>query len=208
MKRDFSPTQIFTAVILLCALVSGCRHSPVPRLYLLRPQPLPADGTAEQEAQKPLIVLRPVAIAEYLSRPQIVIRRGEREVAHAEFDRWAEPLTTQAFSYLTDTLAADLQDFKVKPFPWHGAAMPLYEIAISVRALDGTPGDAVRLRADWSIVRPGRTPIIIQEGRSDLQAQCAEPGIPGVVAATAELLDILSQTIAAAVKKQPATLHE
>jgi len=203
MKKLISKTADYLPqVILLTLLISGCVHSPTAKLYLLRSEIASTEIIAKPAAEKPLIILRPIQMAEYLNRPQIVIRKGEREVANAEFDRWAEPLATQAEAYCVDALAADCKDFTVRPFPWRGETKPLFEISISIIQLDGIPGDAVRMRADWQILQGGENPHMITGERSDLVVKCSDPGIPGIVAATEELLDKLSQTIATTVNKQ------
>ena len=190
--------------LLLTTFICGCAHTPEPRLYLLRSETPQAEAVAEQDAQKPLIIMRPLQMAEYLNRPHIVIRKGKWEVAHAEFDRWAEPLETQAAGCLTDALAAELKDLTIKPFPWRGNTAPIFEISISILTLDGIPGDSVRLRAEWGISTSGKDAQIVAEARSDLEEKCTVSGISGVVAATEKILIKLSQTIAASIKNQNA----
>jgi hypothetical protein len=174
-------------------------------LYLLRSEIASAETVTEPATEKPFIILRPVQMAEYLSRPQIVIRTGEREVANAEFERWAEPLDAQADSYLADVIAAECKNFAIRPFPWRSASKPLMEISISISQLDGIPGDSVRLRADWQISKEVENSHIIIGERSSLVVKCSQPGIPGVVAATEELLKKLGQEIAAAINTQPSS---
>ncbi|MDA3924845.1 MAG: PqiC family protein [Kiritimatiellae bacterium] len=198
--------NIYNRIILpvIVASICGCAHSPTPRLYLLRSDYPSIATNATNTQQKPLVIMRPLQMAEYLNRPQIVIRKGEREVANAEFDRWAEPLETQAATYLTDTLTTQLNEFNIKPFPWRGNTTPLYEIKISILQLDGIPGDSVQMRADWQILKAGKIQSLISEERSDLQVKCTEQGVPGIVAATEQLFGNLSQTIASSLKKHHA----
>ncbi len=185
--------------LLFALIFCGCATSPTPRLYLLRPE---LQGPAVQAATNvPLVLMRPVEIAEYIDRPQIVIRRSKLEVALSQFDRWAEPLDNQINLYITETLADELKDCRVKAFPCHDQETPLYEVELSILSLDGTPGEKVSLTADWKIRVTGKEPRILKDERISIQATCPEPGIPGVVSATEKLLSDLSDTIATALKE-------
>jgi len=201
MRTKLIPFTTGTTVALATLVICGCAISPAPRLYLLRSEMSPTTHIAKDEDDKPLVLLRPVQMAEYLNRPQIVIRKGEREVANAEFDRWAEPLDSQTLTYLTDTLASGLKDFDVRSFPWRGNIEPTYEIKISIIQLDGTPEDSVRLIANWFICSTGKTRRIIAEERTDIQSKCTEPGMTGVLTATEKVLDNLGANIATVIKK-------
>lgn len=185
-------------LLLIVASVVGCMHSPIPRLYLLSPERGDAEITAASSPGKSLIILRPVVMAEYLNRPQIIIRRGEREVAHAEFDRWAEPLKVQAHNYLVEALASALPEYNIKSLARGEKTKHLFEINITILTLDGAPGESVRLRAGWQIFSMAEDLRSVVDGKSDLNAVCLDPGIPSMVAATEVVLNQLSQEIAAA----------
>lgn len=185
-------------LLLIVASVVGCMHSPIPRLYLLSPERGDAEITAASSPGKSLIILRPVVMAEYLNRPQIIIRRGEREVAHAEFDRWAEPLKVQAHNYLVEALASALPEYNIKSLARGDRVRPLFEVGITILTLDGAPEESVRLRASWQIFSATEELCIVAEEKSDLNAVCSEPGVPGMVAATEAVLNQLGQEIAAA----------
>lgn len=189
-------------LLLTAVLVAGCIHSPIPRLYLLQLEHGDAAVTAEPSRSKGLIILRPVVVAEYLNRPQIIIRKGEREVAHAEFDRWAEPLKVQTHNYLAGMLASALPTYNIKSLAQDNQAKRLFEIGINILTLDGAPETSVRLQASWQIFSATEELRIIAEGKSDLNVVCSEPGIPGMVAATEAVLNQLSQEIAAVITRQ------
>jgi len=201
MRTKLIPLTTGMAVTLATLVICGCAISPAPRLYLLRSEMSPTSHIAKDENDKPLIILRPIQMAEYLNRPQIVLRKDEREVAHAEFDRWAEPLDSQTLTYLTDTLASGLKDFDVRSFPWRGNTEPTYEIKISIIQLDGTPEDSVRLIANWLICSTKKTRRIIAEERTDIHSKCTEPGMTGVLTATEKVLDALGADIVTAIEK-------
>lgn len=184
---------------LTALIMAGCAHSPTPRYYLLAPVSADQSASARQDARHPIIVLRPVKIASYLNRPQIVTRQGEREVANSQFDRWAQPLDSQIDNLLANRLVESLQDFSVQPFPWRGERAPLYEIQVSIQYLDGVPDHSVRLKGSLRIFTGGKEQELIADQRCLLQAECETAGIPGVVAATENVIEQLSQMIADAV---------
>lgn len=188
-----SITTLFTAL-----LICGCATSPTPRFYLLRPEGTKSTPAA---ADAPTVVVRPVEIADYLDRPQIVIRKSSREIAHAQFDRWAEPLDKQLNLYLTVSLANEVQNFNVKFFPMNEEEEAKYEVDVDIFSLDGTPEGEVNLDAKWKIRTTGKDSRTVKEARINLTKPCLEQGIPGVVAATEQLISDLSKTIAAELKE-------
>lgn len=194
MKSIFSRSLL----LLMAAVLAGCMHShsPTPRLYLLHAERGEANIFAEHHSGKGVIVLRPLVLAEYLNRPQIVLRKGEREVAHAEFDRWAEPLKIQTHNYLAAALANALPEYNIIHSARGAKTRPLFEIGVAILMLDGAPKESVRLRANWQIFSVTEELRIVAEGKSDLSAACPESGIPGMVAATEAVLKQLSQKIA------------
>lgn len=199
MKNRMEIPAFFIPAFLTFLLFCGCRHSPTPRFYLIRSE-IPLSKAVEKPSA-PVIGLRPIALADYLDRPQIVLRKGEREIEYSQFDRWAEPLETQISTSLADSLGGRLKSYKVVSFPWRDAFEPDMEISISIFQLDGVADGPIRLRADWVITPGSGKKGIIAEKRCTLTAKCPEPGMPGVVAATENLLDQLSQEIADAVIK-------
>lgn len=192
-------------LMLIAASIVGCIHSPIPRLYLLHSEPGRAERVADHGPGKGAILLRPIVMAEYLNRPQIILRKGEREVAHAEFDRWAEPLKTQAHNYLAESLADALPEFNIKSVARGDKTKHLFEVGVTILTLDGAPGESVRLRANWQIFSVADDLRIVVENKSDLSAVCSDPGIPGMVAATEAVLNQLSQEIAIALTRQHAS---
>jgi hypothetical protein len=188
-------------MVLAALFICGCAHSPVPRYYLLTPVSSADPASTLQNLNNPVIVLRPVTIASYLNRPQIVIRKGEREVSNLQFDRWAEPLNTLIDNALSETLAEKLTAFNIKPFPWYGKEPPLCEVQVSVQYLDGIPDESVRLQASWQILSGKDVKEVILDETGIIKAECTQAGIPGVVAATENLIQQLGLQISDAVVK-------
>ena len=197
MKTVISIIQTCTPVLLITLILMGCATSPTPRFYLLRAE----NEGATAAVDAPMVIVRPVEIADYLDRPQIVIRKNSREIAHAQFDRWAEPLDKQINLYLTSSLAGALENFNMQSFFLHEENKAKYEIVVAILTLDGSPEGEVKLDARWKIHSAGENRHTLKDGHIKLSKTCPKPGMPGVVAATEMLLNELSNTIADALKK-------
>ena len=200
MKKQKANTTFWISALLTSLLHIGCATSPTPRFYLLRPD---TTGRPQVPADAPAVVVRPVEITGYLDRPQIVIRKDRREIAQSQFDRWAEPLDKQIGIYISEVLAQELTNFNVKYFILHDGNGSRYEVETVIVSLDGVPGEEVKLNAKWRILTTGKEGRIIMDETAQLTSPCPEPGIPGIVAATEELLNELSNRIAAALKRRP-----
>jgi len=96
-------------VVCLCTLsFTAClssSRSPEARFYQLQPVRMevedvsfPYDG----------VLVDDVETAEYLDRPQMVVRQGEHRLDYLEFDRWAEPLDENFADVLVANLASCL----------------------------------------------------------------------------------------------------
>ena len=199
MKTNFNTKSIQALVLISAIIICGCAHSPDPRFYLILSKTPVTVAFANPAV--PMIGLRPIELASYLNRPQIVMRKGEREIVYSQFDRWAEPLETQVSTYITDSLAGKLNGFRIRSFPWRDADVPLMEVSITILNLEGTEDGSVNLRANWQITLGSGKKSILEESRSELSVKSAEPGIPGVVASVEDLLGQLSQIIADVVIK-------
>jgi uncharacterized lipoprotein YmbA len=71
----------------------GCASTKPARFYTLSP----LDGTGERSGTVPAeqriaVAVGPIAIPDYLDRPQILTRSGPRELELSEFERWAGSL--------------------------------------------------------------------------------------------------------------------
>ena len=55
----------------------------------------------------------PVAMPDYLDRPQVVTRVSENEIKLDEFNRWAEPLKENFYTVLVENLSTLLSNEKI-----------------------------------------------------------------------------------------------
>jgi uncharacterized protein len=97
----------------LLLLLGACSSGPPPRLILLSNDAVPAAPAA---AMRPLLVVRTVALPEYLDRHAIVYRSSDAELQRFHDAEWAERLRTSVTRWVAQQLAADLPQYEVQAF--------------------------------------------------------------------------------------------
>ena len=94
----------------LVVCLSACAgKSASSKFYVLSPLPQSKLSAAEGTT----IGVFPVAMPDYLDRPQIVTRVSENEIKLDEFSRWAEPLKENFYSVLVENLSTLLNTAKI-----------------------------------------------------------------------------------------------
>ena len=92
--------SIHVVVLVLAVCLSACAgKSASSNFYVL--SPLPQSKLSGSESKT--IGVFPVAMPDYLDRPQIVTRVSENEIKLDEFSRWAEPLKRTSTPFLLRT---------------------------------------------------------------------------------------------------------
>ena len=138
----------------LLAIISGCVSagtSPQARFYSLRSLKDKEITKFEAPALKEAVIgLGPLELPAYLSRPQIVTRRGDNELELAEFNRWAEPLEDAILRVVAQNLMLIFPETKVLLYPW-GYYEPLnYQVAVEIISIDAVLQNEVQLCINWS----------------------------------------------------------
>jgi hypothetical protein len=138
----------------LLAIISGCVSagtSPQARFYSLRSLKDKEITKFEAPALKEAVIgLGPLELPAYLSRPQIVTRRGDNELELAEFNRWAEPLEDAILRVVAQNLMLIFPETKVLLYPW-GYYEPLnYQVAVEIISIDAALQNEVQLCINWS----------------------------------------------------------
>jgi len=138
----------------LLAIISGCVSagtSPQARFYSLRSLKDKEIPKFEAPALKEAVIgLGPLELPAYLSRPQIVTRRGDNELELAEFNRWAEPLEDAILRVVAQNLMLIFPETKVLLYPW-GYYEPLnYQVAVEIISIDAALQNEVQLCINWS----------------------------------------------------------
>jgi len=172
------------------------------KFYTLNP--LGAHGELPMRAQEErgiAVAIGPVAIPDYLDRPQILTRTGPRELKLAEFDRWAGSLEQDVSRVLAENLSALLAPDNVIVLRWGRDAYPFpakYRVGVDVTRFEGTIGDSVTLAARWSVSHEeDRKILVVQE--SIVKEPVEGQDYDALVGAMSRALAGLSREIAAAI---------
>jgi len=172
---------------LAVSLLASCA-SPNPALYTLDVPPGPVRRGGPR-----VVELRAVGLARYLERSQIVRSTENYRLDVLPNDWWGEPLDAMLGRVLVRALARRLPGSTVYVENGAISAEPDATVQVNVQRLDQDSGGAVRLVAQFAVVR--RT----SDTRS---AAIAEPvrgaGTAGLVAAMSAAVGQLADRIAAA----------
>lgn len=133
-------------------LLAACA-APQPRLLLLSNAvalPPPAGG-----APRPLLVVRTVALPEYLDRRAVIYRSSDAELKRFEGVIWAERPGESVTRWVALQLAADLPGYQVEAFTVNGDRSPGLALNIDLQSFepDATAGSpaSLRLRGNWHL---------------------------------------------------------
>lgn len=179
-------------MLAIIALLTACAASPPVRYYALE-APAP-DGPAGVSGR--IMVVGPIAIPEYLQRPQLVRRTPGAALEIDDFHRWAEPLEDAVPRVLAQNLNALGTEFAATPAPAHGVDAD-WRLNAVVLSFEADAAGTVGLVVQWSItdLSGSRTePWRTDQYRADAPAR--EPG--AVAAAMSELLARFAADVAAA----------
>jgi uncharacterized lipoprotein YmbA len=184
-------------VLLVLLLLAGCGTTPPTRFYLLTPE----ENVSGNEVlpQDMVVGVGPVRLADYLGRPQVVLRESSNRLKVEEFERWGGSLESNVSRVVAENLTALLGTESVVTFPWERAVLPGYQVAIDIRRLDAMPNNATRLTALWRILGDDGRKILAIE-RTDITQQAADASIEALMAAQSRALAALSKQIAAKIR--------
>ena len=176
--------------------LSACAgRSASSKFYVLSPLPQSKVSGAEGAA----IGVFPVAMPDYLDRPQIVTRVSENEIKFDEFSRWAEPLKENFYAVLVENLAALLNSEKIiKTAQNLGVPMTL-QVGVEVVQFDGNLGGDVVLIAKWGLFGEGGKKLLMAK-RSFFKEPTGAATYEALVAAQSRSVAALSREIAETIK--------
>jgi uncharacterized lipoprotein YmbA len=109
----------------------------------------------------PVVGVGPVAVPEYLDRPQIVVRTGTSRRDISEFHRWVEPVADGIKRSLTIILANELVSNQVYWLPRSDTRVPLdFRVAIDLARFDGQFNEEVVLESRWTLFNKEDKPLL------------------------------------------------
>ena len=189
------------SVVLLAAsllLAMSCAVAPSsesPRFYLLNS----IKSNNPLDLQQPLrLAVGPVAVADYLDQPRIVIRTGSNELRLRDNERWATPLATQISHALRDSLADSLPEATTGLYLSTAAVPHDYQLIVEIERFDGALGSDVELVAHWQAVSAGQRDRVLTAGTQRLLRSSTDASLQSLINVQAQLLNQLGQIIAQA----------
>ncbi|MHB1219185.1 MAG: PqiC family protein [Alphaproteobacteria bacterium] len=195
------PTSLRALAVLLPAiLLASCAGTSAPTQFYTLATTVEAGGAPKAPAGKKLFVgVGPVTLADYLDRPQIVVRGSAYKVSLADFDQWAGPLDTGLPTVLVGDLAALMpqDDVVMVPQPF---ITPLdYQVRINVSRFDiDGAGNAVT-EAQWQVYDVKKSTVVATQNSVQREPAGAGTGTEAGVAALSRTLGALSREMAKAI---------
>lgn len=182
-------------------VLAGCvSPSPKAAFYSLAAGDETAPAAAAAETA-PSIGVVPVVLPGYLNRPQMVVRRGAT-IEFDEFHRWAGNLQRDFSQVLVADLARALASERVALYPLAADLAPAYRVAVDVDRFDGNPEQGVTLSGRWTLAEAATRKVLLVQQVGIVEPVTGE-GMAALAEAHGRALDLLAQTIAAAIVAWP-----
>jgi len=203
MSRHHSRRTSGIVLFLLPMVLGACFGSSQPsRFYTLSslrgPEPV---SSATSTGQAAVVAFGPLAIPDYLDRPEIVTRTGQNEVRVNEFQRWAGALDGNLSRTIVEDLSVLLPSERYSVIRQAAAAqtrVPVkYRVMVDVRRFDAAPGGTVVLEADWSVSGTDKEMPLMR--KSIISSKVGGSEFPDLVAAMSKAVEDLCREIAAGV---------
>jgi len=188
------------ACLATALLLQACGTSPPTRYWALSE---PAATTVEKTGHA-LVALGPLMLADYLQRPQIVVRADDERLKIAEFERWAEAPDRAIARWLARDVDARLAVATVVEATAL-AATPDYRLRGQVAQWDVDARSNAVLVVQWEVVdRDGQSVVAMHSSRYAIPVARADDyadvvrGLNGTLAAFGdEIIAELGRTVAA-----------
>jgi uncharacterized lipoprotein YmbA len=174
-----------TLVGFVVLLLTACGTSPPARYYALS-QPA---ATSVAKTGSAVVVFGPFTVAQYLQRPQIVVRDANHELQLGEFDRWAEAPQVAVVPWLARDVDRQLANAVVVAFPSVGHADAPYRVRGAISEWDTDASGAAVLVVQWECVTNAEA-VLVPLRTSRYTAQAAKAGDYG------DIVRALNQTLA------------
>ncbi|MFZ9937066.1 MAG: PqiC family protein [Luteolibacter sp.] len=178
--------------LLACLLLAACGTGARSFYMLTGDGPAPSGGGTG-------IGVGPVALAEYIDRPNLVIAQAENQLGIAESHRWAGDLSSSIARVTATNLGRRLNTGNIRTYPWRGDDGLHYQITLDIRQFHGAADGHAVIEAGWRAYALPERRIVASRtftGRQPLAADGYQP----LVAAQSRLLSRLADDIAASLR--------
>ena len=176
----------------LLAALEGCTTSPNSRFFTLAPQP---PVTASAGRSPATVAVKPVELAKYLDRPQIVRHSNAYELQISDLERWGEEMRDMVTRVLIENLTLRLPASQVVGASGSLTIRADVTVEVDISRFDADQNGKVFLDARSAVQREARRP---SSWSDRITVQPASPSVPDLVAAMSDALGQLSDHIAQA----------
>jgi hypothetical protein len=195
MKTQRSLIHVVVLFLALVVCLSACAgKSASSKFYVLSPLPQSTLSAAEGTT----IGVFPVALPDYLDRPQLVTRVSENEIKFDEFSRWAEPLKENFYTVLVENLSTLLKSEKIIKTTQNLGVPVTLQVGVEVVQFDGTLGGDVVLNVKWGLFAEEGKKLLLAK-RTSLKEPTGAATYEALVAAQSRVVAALSREIALAI---------
>jgi hypothetical protein len=196
MKTQNSLIRVVLLLLALATGLSACGGKTASsKFYVLSPLPQSKFGGTEGIA----IGILPIAMPDYLDRPQIVTRVNDNEIKLDEFSRWAEPLKENFYTVLVDNLSTLLNSETVLKTTQRVRVPVALQVGVEVLQFEGTLGGDSVLSVKWGLFEEEGKKILLVK-RSTFKEPTGAATYEALVAAESRTVAALSREIAEAIK--------
>lgn len=184
---EFSRRQLLTGGGAI-ALLGACAETPPPRMFTLasRPANTPIDAATR-------LVVKPIEVAKYLDRTQIVRYSDAYELKIADMERWGEGMRDMTTRILIENLSLRLPRAQIVSSSSAVSLRGEATLEVEISRLDADASNQVILDARWAVQRDGRQLAVRLER---IRVKPMSGSITDLVAAMSDALGQLSDQIA------------
>lgn len=170
------------------ALLGACAETPPPRMFTLasRPANAPTDSPIR-------LVVKPVEVAKYLDRSQIVRYSDAYELKIADMERWGEGMRDMTTRILIENLSLRLPRAQIVSSSSAVNLRGEATLEVEISRLDADASNQVVLDARWAVQRDGRQLAVRLER---IRVKPMSGSITDLVAAMSDAIGQLSDQIA------------
>jgi len=196
MRTQRSLIHVVVLVLALVVCLSACAgKSASSKFFVLSSLPQSKLSGSENKT----IGVFPVAMPDYLDRPQIVTRVSDNEIKLDEFSRWAEPLKESFYTVLVDNLSTLLSNEKIIKTSHNLGTLLTLHVGVEVLQFDGTLGGDVVLIAKWGLFGEEGKKLLLAK-RSSFKEPTGAATYEALVAAQSRAVAALGREVAEAIK--------
>jgi uncharacterized lipoprotein YmbA len=157
-------------IAILMLVLPGCASSPATRFYVLSAMPDVRDIPGSKDVNCITLGVGPIELPAYLNRLQMVTTASDNELVLADFDRWAQPLSSNFSHVLAENISKLTCTKTVHLFPWSGPELVDYRISGEVMTLKGSLGGNASMEVWWKITGGKEMGTLVSE-----RSQYTEP---------------------------------